>query len=247
METHFQTSFIPKKPTSSLPGGGLTPLSPLAAQRHSHSIGSVYMAIAVTLFIISILAIGGVFAWKQVLLSSQASDQKKLAEIETKFNVEQISFLKAQSAKISLARQLVTNHLAVSKIFSVISQLTDENIRFRTLDLTIPPGNQTSFQLALSGYGKSFPSVAFQSDVLNSLEKYGLRGVVKNAIVSDPVLNHDGTVTFGFTAQVDPSSFYYAKNMTSAGASQTAGAANAANAAATPSGSAASTASTTAK
>ena len=229
METHFQTSFIPKKSMGGLPGGGLTPLSPLAAQRHSHSIGSVYMAIAVTLFAISLLAIGVVFAWKQVLLSSQSSNQKKLAQVETTFNVEQISFLKAQSAKISLARQLVTNHLAVSKIFSVISQLTDENVRFRTMDLTIPPGNQTPFQLTLSGYGKSFPSVAFQSDVLNSLEKYGLRGVVKNAIVSDPLLNHDGTVTFGFTAQVDPSNFYYAKNMTSAGASQTAGAANAAS------------------
>lgn len=233
METHFQTSFIPKKPANTLPGGGLTPLSPLAGQRHAHSIGSLYMAIAVTVFVISILSIGGVFAWKHVLISSQAKNAQKLAQIEATFNVEQISFLKAQAAKITLARQLVTNHLAVSRIFSVISQLTDENVRFHTMDLTVPAGNQTPFQLVLSGYGKSFPSVAFQSDVLNSLEKYGLRGTIKNAIVSDPALNHDGTVTFGFTAQVDPANFYYAKNA-KGGASQTAGSANAVTGTSTP-------------
>jgi len=183
------------------------------------------MAIAVIVFIISVLAIGGVYGWKQVLMSSQTANQKKLADIQSTFNVEQISFLKAQAAKITLARQLVTNHLAVSKIFSVVSQLTSENVRFQSMDLTVPAGNQTPFQLVLSGYGKSFPSVAFQSDVLNTLEKYGLRGVVKNAIVSDPLLNQNGSVTFGFTAQVDPANFYYPKNMRGA-AAQTAGAAN---------------------
>ncbi len=232
METHFQTSFIPRKPTSSIPGGGLTPLSPLTGPRHTHSVGSLYMAIAVILFVISVLAIGGVYGWKQVLLSSQVKNQQKLAEVESKFNVEQISFLKGQAAKITIARQLVTNHLAVSKIFSVISQLTNENVRFQTMSLTIPAGNQTPFQLVLSGYGRSFPSVAFQSDVLNSLEKYGLRGVVKNAIVSDPLLNTNGTVTFGFTAQVDPANFYYPKNLRGT-ASQTAGAAHAVTATST--------------
>jgi len=213
METHFQTSFIPKKPNTSLPGGGLTPLSPLTSPRRTHSVGSLYMAIAVILFIISILSIAGVYAWKQVLVSSQVKNQQELAAIEKTFNVEQISFLKGQAAKINLARHLVNDHLAVSKIFSVISQLTGENVRFQTMDLTIPSGNQGPFQLVLSGYGRSFPTVAFQSDVLNSLDKYGLRGVVKNAIVSDPLLNHDGTVMFGFTAQVDPTSFYYPKNV----------------------------------
>lgn len=229
METHFQTSFIPKKPSSSIPGGGLTPLSPLSGQHRSHSIGNLYMAVAVVLFVISVLSIGGVYGWKRVLLSSQAKYQKDLSTVETSFNIEQISFLKAQAAKINLARGLVTNHLAASRIFSVISQLTDENVRFQTMDLTVPAGNQSAFQLTLTGYGRSFPSVAFQSDVLNSLEKYGLHGTVKNAIVSDPTLNHDGSVTFGFTAQVDPANFYYPKNMRGGDASQTAGATNAAS------------------
>lgn len=171
------------------------------------------MSIAITLFVISVLSIGGVFIWKQILLSSQTTYQQSLAQREKSFNIDQISLMKAQAAKIQLARQLLNNHMAISKIFAVISKLTSENVRFLSMDLTVPAGTQNPFQLVLAGYGRSFPSVAFQSDVLNQLDKYGLRTVVKNAIVSDPSLNHDGTVGFGFTAQIDPSSFAYSKNL----------------------------------
>lgn len=224
METHFQTSFIPKKPSSPIPGGGITPLSPLVSRR-PHGGAGIFMAIAVTLFAISILSIGGVYVWKQVLLSSQTNYEQSLAEREKSFNIDQISLMKAQAAKILLARQLLTNHMAASKIFAVIAKLTSENVRFLSMDLTVPAGTQNPFQLVLSGYGRSFPSVAFQSDVLNQLDKYGLRTVVKNAIVSDPALNHDGTVSFGFTAQIDPTSFAYSKNLQIP--EQTAAAANA--------------------
>lgn len=171
------------------------------------------MAIAMTLFVVSVLSIGGVYIWKQVLLSSQSNYEQSLAEREKSFNIDQISLMKAQAAKILLARQLLTNHMAASKIFAIIAKLTSENVRFLSMDLTVPAGTQNPLQLVLSGYGRSFPSVAFQSDVLNQLDKYGLRTVVKNAIVSDPALNHDGTVSFGFTAQIDPSSFAYSKNL----------------------------------
>lgn len=225
METHFQTSFIPKKPATTIPGGGVTPLSPLTARHsHSHSGAGIFMAIAVTLFVVSLLSIGGVYIWKQVLLNSQSTYEQSLAEREKSFNIDQISLMKGQATKILLARQLLSNHMSVSKIFSVISKLTSENVRFLSMELTVPAGTQNSFQLVLSGYGRSFPSVAFQSDVLNQLDKYGLRTVVKNAIVSDPALNHDGTVNFGFTAQIDPSSFAYSKSLIPA---QSAAAANA--------------------
>ena len=214
METRFQTSFIPKKSASPLPGGGLTPLSSTAAPHHQGiGLSSIYMAVAIILFAVSVLSIGGVFIWRGILESSQQGYIKQYNDSKTKINPDQISFLKAQSAKIHLARQLVSNHLVASKIFSVISTLTDENVRFLSMDMTVPATAQTPFRLSLSGYGKSLPSVAFQSDVLNSLEKYGLHAVVKNAIVSDPVLNRDGTVSFGFTAQIDPNSFLYPTNV----------------------------------
>lgn len=210
METRFQTSFIPKKAPQSFAPGSIAPAAPRRSAGGGHG---VYMTIAVVLFVASLLSIAGAYGWKIYLQSSQSSLESSLANREKEFNLDQISLMKAESTKIQFARQLINNHDAVSKIFSVISQLTSENIRFVSMDLTVPAGTPGPFSLSLSGYGKSFQSVAFQSDILNHLDQYGLQAVVKNSIVSDPTLNHNGTVSFGFTAQIDPKKFAYSQNL----------------------------------
>lgn len=208
METKFQTSFIPRRPLPAQPGS----LAPQVPKKRRDG-ASIFMIIGVMVFILSLLSIGGVYLWKQYLLGAQEKYQAALVQRQKEFNIDQISLMKAQSTKIALAKQLLNNHLASSKIFSVISRLTSESIRFLNMDLKIPAGVVGPIQLSLSGYGRDFPSVAFQSDVLNQLDKYGLRTVIRNAIVSNPFLNRNGTVSFGFTAQVDPTSFSYARNI----------------------------------
>lgn len=211
METKFQTSFIPRKP---LPG-----VQPSIASLTPHKVGmggSIFMTLATIVFVVSVLSIGGVYLWKVYLLKAQADYKVQLTAKEKEFNIDQISFMKAQSSKIGLARQVLTNHIALSKIFSVIASLTSENVRFTAMDIAAPAGVNTVMQLALTGYGKNFNSVAFQSDVLNQLEKYGLRSVVRNPIVSNPTVNPNGTVNFSFTAQLDPSAFSYAKTVSAA-------------------------------
>lgn len=194
------------------PGGAAPSMSSKAGVGTS----SIYMTIATILFVISLLSVGGAYLAKVYFVRAQEGLKTQLAAREKEFNIEQISLMKAQSKKIVLAEQLMNNHLAMSKLFSVISLFTAENIRFLSLDLTVPVGTPGSIQMALSGYGKDFASVAFQSDVLNSLEKYNLRSVVKNPIMSSPGLGNNGTVSFGFTASVDPSSFSYSKNIVGA-------------------------------
>ncbi len=65
----------------------------------------------------------------------------------------------------------------------------------------------------MKGYGSSFSAVAFQSDVLGKLVDYGLRGIVKNPILSDPSLDVNNSVSFGFTATIDPSTLSYEKSL----------------------------------
>lgn len=187
-------------------------LAPQVPKKHRDG-ASVFMIIGVVIFVASLLSIGGTYLWKQYLLSAQMQAESDLAQRQTEFKIDQISLIKAQATKISLAKNLLNNHLVSSKIFSVISQLTAENVRFLSMDLAVPVGAQGPFQLTLTGYGRDFQSVAFQSDVLNQLDKYGLRTIIKNAIVSDPSLNRNGTVSFGFTAQIDPVNFSYVKNL----------------------------------
>ncbi len=207
METKFQTSFIPRKPLqASASGVGNVP-----APRSERGMGgSIFMTIAVIIFVLSLAAIGGAIAWKQYLLSAQVGYEKELAIREKQYNLDLIKQLKAESVKLTLAKQLLSNHFATSKIFGVISSITAQNVRFQSMDLQGPTETTgASFDLSLAGYGRDLTTVAFQSQVMNELDKYGLRSVVKNPIISDPGLNQNGSVTFRLSATVEPTSMLY--------------------------------------
>lgn len=203
METRFQTSFIPKKPLVTVGGMG-------APVRHKHS-SSIIMMIGAIAFVVSLGTAGGAFFWKSYLESSQEKYRLELAERERQFNGDLIEELKAQNVRIDFATQLLNKHIALSQIFDIIGRLTIESVRFTSLDVSAQKEGEIS--ATLSGYGTSLSAVAWQSDVLGNLERYGLRKVVKNPILSDPALDSDGTVSFGFSASIDPSSMLYERSL----------------------------------
>ncbi len=204
METKFQTSFIPKKPL--IPVGGLTQSAP-------HRSFSFLMVISVLLFIVSIGVAGGTYFYKSYLESSQVKYREELALREKQFNPDLIEELKHQNVKIDIGKQLIQNHLAVSQIFDIIGRLTIENVRFTSMDLAIGQNSGEGIKVSMKGYGTSLSAVAWQSDVLGQLERYGLRKVVKNPILSDPALDAAGLVSFGFSATIDPESLSYVKSL----------------------------------
>jgi hypothetical protein len=207
MEPKFQTSFIPRKPVA----GASTAVPVLRQPDRSGT--SIFMMIAVALFVVSLVGIGGAYIWKAHLFSVQGKYKEILAKKEQQFNIDRIEQLKQFNVQIDTAKQLLKNHLAVSQIFGIISQFTIENVRFLSLDLTSPVGGVGDFKVAMSGSGANLSAVAFQSDVLGALEQYGLRRVVKNPIISDPGLDQGGVVSFGFSATIDPASLLYEKTL----------------------------------
>lgn len=178
---------------------------------------SIFMTLAALIFILSLGAAGGMYFWKSFLLTSQESYKTQLAQREKQFNSDLIEELKRQDVKISLASQLIRNHLAMSNIFSVLGSLTIESVRFISLDLVAPANSTEDIKVSMKGYGSSFSAVAFQSDVLGKLEDYGLRRIVKNPILSDPSLDSNNTVSFGFTATIDPTTLSYEKALAPSG------------------------------
>jgi hypothetical protein len=188
------------------------------------------MGAAVVLFVISLAGVGGAYAWKAILTSSQASYKQELADREKQFNVDLIEQLKAANIKIDLVKGLLANHLAISEVFDVISRLTIQSVRFLSLNVSAQDAQKSSNGISVSmhGYGTSFSAVAFQSDVLSQLEQYGLRKVVINPILSDPALDSNGTVSFGFSAAIDPGSLSYEKSVTSSAATSAAAASSSA-------------------
>ena len=209
METKFQTSFIPKKPL--VPAG-------IGSKLPRQKTGTSFFMIAgVLAFVVSLGAAGGAYAWKQLLTSSQENYKVQLADRQKQFNIDLIEQLKQENVKIDLASKIMKNHLAISQIFAIIGRMTSENVRFTSLDLSNDPAsNSNGLKISLNGYGTSFSAVAFQSDVLGQLEQYGLRKVVKNPILSNPALDSTGSVSFGFTATIDPATLSYESSVSGA-------------------------------
>lgn len=215
METKFQTSFIPKKPVASTIGVG----SPSPHRRTN----SVFMTIATLIFILSLVGAGGVYAYKQYLLNAQDTYKQDLATREKQFNVDLIAQLKGENVKIDTAKSLLNSHIALSQIFDIIGRLTIANVRFLSFDATVPAvgSADNSIKITMQGYGTSLSAVAFQSDVLGRLDQYGLRNIVKNPILSNPSLGTNGTVSFGFSATIDPATLSYENMISPTSASST--------------------------
>lgn len=172
------------------------------------------MTLAVLIFVASLLGVGGAYLWKQYLISSQESYKQNLAKREQQFNLDLIQQLKEVNVKIDTVRTLLNNHLALSNLFDVLGRFTTGHVRFLSLDVTPPTTGSGDIKVSMQGYGTTLQAVAFQSDVLSELEQYGLRNIVKNPILGDPSLSTDGTVSFDFTASIDPSTLLYEKSVT---------------------------------
>jgi hypothetical protein len=200
METKFQTSFIPKKP--------------LVADNTvhvSHSGTSVLMVVAVLLFIVSIAGAAFTFVWKNVLTKAQENYKIQLAESEKRFNTSLIENLKRANTKIDVSKQLLSNHLAVSEVFSIISKLTIAGVRFSSFDFSAPTKDSDGIKVSMKGVGNSFSAIAFQSSVFGKSQLYGSNKVLRNPILSDLALDQNGNVGFTFTTTINPADLSYSK------------------------------------
>ncbi|MDO8430663.1 MAG: hypothetical protein Q7S72_01565 [Candidatus Taylorbacteria bacterium] len=215
MDTKFQTSFIPKKPL-------------FVDQKIIRQSGgtSVFMLVAIIIFILSVAGAGLAFVYEQVLVKNQESYRASLKKTEAKFDVALINKLENANKKIDLGKQLLKNHIATSEVFNIINLLTTEGIRFNSFEFSGPFAGQGSalagnndVKIIMKGVGKNFSAVAWQSDVFGQsekyAEKYGGKKIIKNPIISDLTLDPKGDVGFTFTAYVDPSDVSYEKVITS--------------------------------
>ncbi len=204
MEPKFQTSFIPKKQVTTI-GGTIGGVSTQPKQKTSLS--SAYMALAVILFIVSVLGVAGAFAWKYYSGEQNKNYNNQLAMREKQYKIEEIEKLKTTSVQLTTAETLLKNHIAFSKIFDQIGKMAISEVRFMNMDLKVNDGGKITVNV--KGLGKNLPAVAFQSDVLGDLAKYGVTSIFTNPVIQSPGLESTGAVGFGFTADVDRSALLF--------------------------------------
>lgn len=188
MDPQPPTSFIPKKPLvgeASRGGGGLLTLA------------------AVLIFIVSVVAAGGAFAYGKYLDKALADKDSSLKKAEGAFDTASIVDLSRLDVRLGKARDLLEAHVAPSGLFVFLSATTLERVQFTSLSLDI--GSDGSGKIVLNGVADSFSSLALQSDQFSAAKV--LRDVVFSGISTDTA----GRVQFSVSASVDPSILSYAK------------------------------------
>ena len=189
MDQNFLTSFIPKKPIIS------------EKIKISRPIGFL-MVIASVIFFGTILSFGGFYFYKEVLTKKIVSLEESLFTAKNSFEPAKIAELQILDKRLRASNEILSNHIAISPIFKILSELTMKTIRYTNFNYEIGPGNNPKVFVKLSGQTISFTlgyrAIATQAEIF-----------AKNKNLIDPVfsnlsLDSKGNVLFDLEFSVDP-------------------------------------------
>lgn len=193
MQPQFQTSFIPKKPVFESQKNNLV----VVKSRNIFSIIANFM------FIITILASGGLFGYKFYLSKQISEADTTLNEARAAFDTNKIQDLLNASTRITTVKTILEKHYIVSELLVLLQQLTNKNIHFDELSFRANDNNVLS--LNIGGESSTYNALAVQSDTLKD------SGFFKNETFSDFSLTDKGAVRFRYTANVIPELVSYKK------------------------------------
>jgi hypothetical protein len=205
METKMQTSFIPKKPIVATPD-------------ESRGI-SLFLLLAIIIFIVSLAMAGGVFLWKDSLVKKIAEDKVALESEKQSYEEKTIDFLIRLDDRIRVSEELLSRHLAVSPVFYMLEKSTLQKVRLKTMKFSY---NGDKGQIDLTGLAQSYATLANSNQSYEVLSKQSdsfgaenLRTLISQPVISDFSPTADGSVAFSFSATVNPGLVSYAGVATS--------------------------------
>ncbi len=181
----MQTSFIPKKPIieNSTDSGGM----------------SLFLLLSIILFIVAVSMAVGVWLWQKSLVTQIEKDKAALVAAKDSYEEDTINPLVRLNDRIEVSQTLLNNHLAVSPVFTLLEQNVLKNIRLKSMKFS--DAGENKIQIDLSGTAANYDALSKQSDAFGS---DNLRKFISAPVVSDFSPTADGSVSFNFTATVDP-------------------------------------------
>lgn len=162
------------------------------------------MLISVLIFVASLLAAGGAFAYGAYLDKAIASKKESLKTAEGAFDIRSIQDLERLDVRLDEAEHLIQNHIAPSGLFTFLSSATLERVQFTSLSLEI--SSDGAGHITMAGVADSFSSLALQSD------QFSVAKVLRNVIFSGIATDSTGRVIFSVSADVDHSLLSYAQS-----------------------------------
>jgi|AntRauTorckE6833_2_1112554.scaffolds.fasta_scaffold00565_17 hypothetical protein len=182
-EQKFTTSFIPKKPVTTVSSGGKL------KRKGSDLFTLVTFVIFITIVVIAV----GTYLYK---IKLESDVQQQVARIEEEAKSIDQAFLDEVirlDSRISTVRKLLDNHLAPTQLFAVLEKHTYKAVKFNNLSYSLS-GNDVT--LSGSGIAVGYESIVLQSD------EYGKAGI-RDVIFSGLQQNEQGIVSFSFSGKMD--------------------------------------------
>ncbi len=194
MEPQFQSSFIPKKPAVSIP-------SAPAAPTHSFNIFSIA---ATVILVATILAAGGLFAYKQILNGQIDKANADIVAARDAFQPDTIKELIDVSGRLMSAQKLLNSHIALSYMLDNLQSMTFKKIRFNNFNFSSKEGVPT---ISMDVEGQSYNVLVQQYDIFSQDTS------IQNPSFSDFTVTDNGNVTTKFIGTIDPSLISYKKSI----------------------------------
>jgi hypothetical protein len=192
MEPKFQTSFIPKKPI------GVTQDSGINVIRNTN----VFSVVATVIFVVTALTSLGLFFYKNVLTNQIKQADANIMSARAAFEPEKIQELVDINTRIISAKKLLENHTIVSRVLTLMEELTAKKMRFTEFNYADKNNDLT---ISISGEIQTYNALAEQQNTFLKNE------FIKNPIFTNFTLGDNGYIFFNFSAKIDPSLVSYSK------------------------------------
>lgn len=183
MAPEFHSSFIPKGPA---------PTGEVFEKKKTSMLG----VLAVLLFIVSIVAYGGLFAYKSIINNDIQNLQSQLADAEKSVDKGTINQMSQFSKKLSIAKAIVFKHQIISRFLTSLASSTVSSVQFT--DFNYGNLEEGKLDVKLQGKASDYASVALQEDVLSKNQYF------KSVAFSNLALSDKGLVSFNLAISVDP-------------------------------------------
>lgn len=184
-------ALLPTIPTSFVPHTSLT------ERRHiSADLGGVFGYIAYAILGVVFLLAVGVFFYGRILSTSLASKDDALKKAEASIDPTTIKEFIQLRDRLKSSQSLLNSHIVLSAFFSALESLLPSTVRFTTLHLAVDTAGVTKVEG--TGVSKSFNALSVASGA------FAVDGRIKDVIFSKMAINKDSTISFGFSATLDP-------------------------------------------
>lgn len=204
-------ALLPTIPTSFVPRAGT---GTAARPQGSIELGGALGTLAYLILAIAFALALSLFLYGRILAGTLASKDAELAKAEAAIDPATVQSFVQLRNRLDSSQTLLAGHTAPSRFFSAFGSILPVTVRFTSLHLTIDATGAAKVEG--SGISKSFNALSAASAA------FAEDGRIKDVIFSKMTINSkDNSVSFGFSATLDPKLVLFVPGAEAATASTT--------------------------